>query len=308
MPADDLALFTHRLDRRTYLHGPFRLDDPDGEALETGAAAATIPGNGGGTPEPRGSRARPSRIAKGFVRSRRCLAAVSLALVALTAAPTAGADPLADHAPVLVHDSDERNPLASVARAGVAARAPRIYGRVAGSVAAVLVVLRAELAGPRGLEDRAPRRRLGDGAGAARGGRPVEAVYAQHSGAERCGWDDVTLDSGHPVVFVAERLARVVLRSRCEGPVLAGPERRGRRGRRDGAAPARGDHLALAGVDAVRRPVGRRTGGLGPGRGRFAARAGVPASGPVERSVRLGTGRSGVHARTVCVRGGVRRG
>src|SRR5919197_4591760 len=70
------------------------------------------PGNGGGTPEPRGSKARPSRIAKGFVRSRRSLAAVLLALVALTVAPTAGADPLADHAPVLVHDTDERNPLA----------------------------------------------------------------------------------------------------------------------------------------------------------------------------------------------------
>jgi hypothetical protein len=43
VPADDLALLTHRLDRRSYLHGPFRLDNPDGEALETGAAAATIP-------------------------------------------------------------------------------------------------------------------------------------------------------------------------------------------------------------------------------------------------------------------------
>src|SRR5512132_2567962 len=90
------------------------------------------PGNGGGTPEPRGSRARSSRIAKGFVRSRRCVAAVSLALVALSAGSSARADPLADHAPVLVHDSDERNPLTSVARAGVAASAPRVYGRVAG--------------------------------------------------------------------------------------------------------------------------------------------------------------------------------
>jgi hypothetical protein len=41
--ADDLAFLTHRLDRWTYLHGPFRLNDPDGEALETRAAAATIP-------------------------------------------------------------------------------------------------------------------------------------------------------------------------------------------------------------------------------------------------------------------------
>src|SRR5215213_1701675 len=49
VPADDLALLAHRLDRRSYLHDPFRswrLDDPDGEALETGAVAATIPRSG----------------------------------------------------------------------------------------------------------------------------------------------------------------------------------------------------------------------------------------------------------------------
>src|SRR4051812_17026217 len=44
--ADDLALLAHRLDRRSYLHDPFRSDDPDGEALETGAVAATIPRSG----------------------------------------------------------------------------------------------------------------------------------------------------------------------------------------------------------------------------------------------------------------------
>src|SRR3954470_5705103 len=46
---DDLALLAHRLDRRSYLHDPFRSlrpDDPDGEALETGAVAATIPRSG----------------------------------------------------------------------------------------------------------------------------------------------------------------------------------------------------------------------------------------------------------------------
>jgi hypothetical protein len=49
VPADDLALLAHRLDRRSYLHDPFRSlrpDDPDGEALETGAVAATIPRSG----------------------------------------------------------------------------------------------------------------------------------------------------------------------------------------------------------------------------------------------------------------------
>jgi hypothetical protein len=137
------------------------------------------------------------------VRSRRCWAAVSLALVALSGASSARADPLADHAPVLVHDSDERNPLASVARAGVAAREPRVYGRVAGDW------LQYWLFYAQNTQDRGVLR-TGRHAGdwemvqvRLDGGRPVEAVYAQHSGAERCGWADVRLDSGHPVVFVA---------------------------------------------------------------------------------------------------------
>jgi hypothetical protein len=137
------------------------------------------------------------------VRSRRRLAAVSLALVALSAASSARADPLADHAPVFIHDSDERNPLASVARAEVAGRSPRVYGRVAGSW------LQYWLFYPQNTQDRGVLR-TGRHAGdwemvqlRLDGGRPVEAVYAQHSGAERCGWADVRLDSGHPVVFVA---------------------------------------------------------------------------------------------------------
>jgi hypothetical protein len=36
-----------------------------------------------------------------------------------------------------------------------------------------------------------------------RSGRPVEAVYAQHSGAERCGFGSVTVRDGRPVVFAA---------------------------------------------------------------------------------------------------------
>src|SRR6059058_2709996 len=38
--ADDLALLAHRLDRRSYLHDPFRLG-PIGSALAAGTAAAT---------------------------------------------------------------------------------------------------------------------------------------------------------------------------------------------------------------------------------------------------------------------------
>src|SRR3954468_348665 len=118
-------------DGRTFMV-PFGSMTRTGRLWKPARPPLPSPGNGGGTPEPRGSRARPSRIAKGFVRSRRRLAAVSVALVALSGASSAQADPLADHAPVLVHDSDERNPLASVARAGVAGRSPRVYGRAAG--------------------------------------------------------------------------------------------------------------------------------------------------------------------------------
>jgi hypothetical protein len=34
-------------------------------------------------------------------------------------------------------------------------------------------------------------------------GRPVEAVYAQHSGAERCAFSEITTRAGRPVVFAA---------------------------------------------------------------------------------------------------------
>src|SRR3954469_6171489 len=81
VPADDLALLTHRLDRRSYLHGPFRLDNPDGKgAGDACSRPYHPPGNGGGTPEPRSSRARPSRIAKGYWRPRCRCAAVSPSL------------------------------------------------------------------------------------------------------------------------------------------------------------------------------------------------------------------------------------
>src|SRR4051794_18660464 len=44
--ADDLALLAHRLERRSYLHDPFRGFYPERVALETGGVAATIPPSG----------------------------------------------------------------------------------------------------------------------------------------------------------------------------------------------------------------------------------------------------------------------
>jgi MYXO-CTERM domain-containing protein len=116
---------------------------------------------------------------------------------------------------VVVHDSGERLPLSSVAAAHVDApdtgsiRSPAVYGRsvpAAGSGA----WLQYWLYYPGQAQDRGILR-----TGRHEGdwelvqirvdgrGRPREAVYAQHSGAERCGWGEVERRGGRPVVYVA---------------------------------------------------------------------------------------------------------
>ena len=131
-----------------------------------------------------------------------------LSAVALAAA-------LAAHAPVVVHDSRERYPLAPVAAAPAAVpgldRDPRpaAYGRVkrTGDGGAWLQYWLFY----RGQDQDRGVVRTGRHAGDwemvqlrldARG-RPVQAVYAQHSGAERCGWARVERRSGRPVVYAA---------------------------------------------------------------------------------------------------------
>jgi hypothetical protein len=120
---------------------------------------------------------------------------------------------LAAFSPVVVHDRAERFPLASaaahapVARSGAAP--PAVYGRAVtargggtwlqywlfyayqdqdrGIVRSGRHVADWELVQYRlDAED-----------------RPVEAVYAQHGGGERCGWDEVETRGGRPVVYVA---------------------------------------------------------------------------------------------------------
>src|SRR5690242_14368756 len=61
--ADDLALFTHRLDRRSYLHDPFRLMIQTGWLWRPSGAAATMPPERSHAEASR-LRARQSRIAK----------------------------------------------------------------------------------------------------------------------------------------------------------------------------------------------------------------------------------------------------
>ena len=131
----------------------------------------------------------------------------------LTAAALALA--LAAHAPVVLQDSHERFPLASVAAAPVPVpgldRDPRpaVYGRVAPSkLGGAWLQYWFFYAGQdqdRGIV-RTGRHagdwemvqfRIDDAA------RPVEAVYAQHSGAERCGYATVQQRGGRPVVYPA---------------------------------------------------------------------------------------------------------
>jgi hypothetical protein len=143
---------------------------------------------------------------------RRALARI-LALVGLLVGPGAawGADPALDRlAPILVHDAGERFPATSVAESGVpgtagAVPAPVVYGRVAGGGWLQYWIYFAANPQDRGIL------RSGRHAGdwelvqyrVDGRGQPVEAVYAQHSGAERCGWPEVERRGGRPVVYLA---------------------------------------------------------------------------------------------------------
>jgi hypothetical protein len=116
---------------------------------------------------------------------------------------------------VVVHDSRERFPLSSVAAARVAApgrghdRRPTVYARAVRREGGG-AWLQYWLFYPGQDQDRGILRtgrhqgdwelvqlRL-DGRG-----RPREAVYAQHSGAESCGWSAVERRGGRPVVYAA---------------------------------------------------------------------------------------------------------
>ncbi len=131
----------------------------------------------------------------------------------LTAAALAAA--LAAHAPIVVHDSRERFVLTSVAAAPAAVPArdpdprPAVYGRIAaaaggGAWLQYWLFYRAQDQ-DRGIV------RTGRHAGDWEmvqvrldvGGQPVQAVYAQHSGAERCSWQRVQQRDGRPVVYAA---------------------------------------------------------------------------------------------------------
>jgi hypothetical protein len=134
------------------------------------------------------------------------LAAVVLGL----AGDAHAAGPLARYAPVVVHASGEPYPLTSVSAfagrvPGVPDRPPRpvVYGRRTGDWLQYWMLFAANTQ-DRGLfrtgrhegDWEMVQYRLRDGV-------PVRAVYAQHSGAESCGYRQVRQSRGHPVVFLA---------------------------------------------------------------------------------------------------------
>ena len=194
-----------------------------------------------------------------------------------------------------MHDSRETSPLGSVARVpGTFAAAPAVYERRVGDW--VQWWLRfAHNDQDRGIV-RTGRHagdwemvqvRLDDA------GEPVEAVYAQHSGAERCPWSAVETRGGQPVVYLANGSHAAYFRP----------------GVRDRTWPDPNDEADGRGATVVPpvEPLGDwadwpgRWGGaravLDPGRDGLPARPGVPAAGPLERPGRLGPRRPAVHVR-----------
>ena len=136
--------------------------------------------------------------------------AAAAALFGLAAPAPAVAGPLARHAPVVVHDSGEPDPLVSVR-----AFAGRVPGVAPGRVRPVIYGRRD---GPwlqywmlfeRNSQDRGllrTGRHEGDWEMIQlrlRGDRPVQAVYAQHSGAESCRYGRVRHAGTQPLVYLA---------------------------------------------------------------------------------------------------------
>jgi hypothetical protein len=136
--------------------------------------------------------------------------AAAVLLAAAAPASAAAAGPLERYAPVVVHDAGERSPLTSVQAfagrvPGVRAGRPRptVYGRRAGPWLQYWLLFAAN---PQDRGVLRTGRHEGDWELVQyrlRGGRPVQALYTQHSGAESCGYGGVRRSRGRPVVFVA---------------------------------------------------------------------------------------------------------
>jgi len=108
------------------------------------------------------------------------------------------------HRPVYVHDARDRYPVV-----GVQGSPPASYGRAvtAPGGGRWLQYWRWHTVNPQDRGILRTGRHEGDWelvqVRVERGGRPVEAVYAQHSGAERCGWPTLRKQGDAPVAFLA---------------------------------------------------------------------------------------------------------
>ena len=203
MTADDLALLAHRLYRRSYLHDPFRSWSRRGGSGDRGGHRYHAPG----AHVAHQGLAGPSATKQNTKRLRRAIRPLTAVLtIAAVACCSAVSSAVADiPPPVLAHSADERDPAGSVAGSGV----PGTTGAGAGPVA-----YRREAAGwvqywiwlPDNRQDRGilrSGRHAGDWELVQYRADGSEAVYAQHSGAERCAGRNVERRGGRPVVYLA---------------------------------------------------------------------------------------------------------
>jgi hypothetical protein len=182
-------------------------------------------------------------------------------------APAQAAD-LRATAPILVHDSHERFRATSVRGSGVPGTAgeapgPVVYGRSAGPWRQYWLYFAAN---PQDRGILRSGRHAGDWEVVQYRIDGREAVYAQHSGGERCA--SFELRDGHPVVYLAEGSHAAYFHA----------------GARDRLWPDPNDHADGRGV--VERPRVVEIGGSSPGWMRFAGRWGTARAGwfPPEQS------------------------
>ncbi len=245
MAADDLALFTHRLHRRSYLHDPFRLMIQTGWLWRPGRPPLPCPRSGSHAEASR-LRARQSRISKVSLPPvhllRPCKRRVSAAsrewppilrqrrLESVFAPSSRHARRRPPHRAYPDRRPRLRGVLARCPRSMAARRPPtgapsRRAAAAPGCSTGCSTTTRTRIAG-----SSAPGATRATGSSCSSGsrpGRPVEAVYAQHSGAERCGFGAVTPRRAARRVR-RPRLARLLPAGGHARPDVARPQRRGR--------------------------------------------------------------------------------
>lgn len=205
---------------------------------------------------------------------------------------------LAAHAPAVVHDSRERYPLASVAAAQVSAprigrdRGPAVYGRAVAASSGT-TWLQYWLFYAHQDQDRGVLR-TGRHAGDWElvqyrldpRGRPAEAVYSQHSGAERCPWRTLRRRGGRPLVFAAHGSHASYLRPGTRDRMW--PDPNDEADGRGAVVKPRLVRISRTALDPLARALGSSARALvGPARAGLAARPCIP-GGALGRSRLLG--------------------